>query len=436
MSVRIKFVIGDKAVSGMMFWVMIGLALVIIGAILFTLISYKLGVQLYLIDWIEDWLCKLTNGAWCNDDSRVKLSVESLASGINYICSDGAEKADSNFVACDGTGSDAKCNVYFYLPQATVGMENWIGGTGDPKYLVYHEAFPPGEDIAWSPMQAVSTALIVIPAIKPIGGALLGGIKQGVFVFGPQEAMKTVAEGLSSGGVQTTLDQFIGTQAPEVVTMGLKEKLSSAALNDKMIEGIQKGSLTVSKTVLASEVGKGAQYATSIMQKFIPCESNSLCVKSAFTVNSQYVAPKTFPLSATCKDAYIELSKRLDVGTKFYLASPCYARLDITKGKCNCVPQKAELGGKEIITCSDYAILPTYESDCIKISPHAIDTGKENFCYTPPKVFDVIAGTLATARYFCPASGPAMPICWAGTTIGAYYFERLTQWPHGFLEAE
>jgi len=446
MSVRIKFIIGGKAVTGNMMWVMVGFALVILGAVLFTMIAYYGGARLDIWEWLDYYLCKLSNGSWCSDDTRVKLSVNSLVEGINYVCANGGvtEKPNSNFVTCDGSDENAACSVYFFMPQATAGAEDWIPGAGDPKYLVYHEAFPPGEDAAWSGWQTISMAFMAMPFIKSAGSAFKQGIKEGIFVVGKEKSIETVAEAVKTfDPAQTTLDQWLGTKAPDVVTVGLKEKLSSVTLNDKMLEGMKNGYIGVSAGITTAEAAK---YAASLIKKFIPCESNSLCVKSAITVNSNFIEPKTFKLSEMCKDTYIELSKRWDMGTKFYLGSPCNARLDIKRGKCGCVVGKAELGGKDMTICSEYSNFPEYQSDCIKIEPHAIDTGKQNFCYTPPKVFGYIATGLSLASDFglnkCIVAAPTgvgALVCYGASAAGkgiALYLEALTAWPHGFLEAE
>jgi len=404
--------------------------------------------------------------------------VEALAKGINYICSDGGEKVDSSFTTCDGSGSDAKCSVYFFLPQATTSIEDWIPGSGDPKYLVYHEAFPPGEDIAWSGWQTVSMALVLVPGMKSAGGALKQGLKGGLAI-GKESAIVAFEGTVAVYGTEAAIKQ-----TPGIIATGFKEGLTSKVLKNGVESAIEKGSIGVRGGVIASEATK---YAVSTVEKFIPCDTNSLCVKSAFTVRSQYVQPKAVPLSAACKGTYIELNKLWEAGTKFYLASPCNVRLDIVRGKCNCALEMTELGEKEMIICSQYfnttnypactarggncrtvclsdqtdigimdcpqsgitgggtccvagtketENFTNYQSDCIKITPHEIKTGKENFCYTPTKVFDYVATGISLAGFACPLTGPAAPVCYAATAIGSAYFDSRTAWPHGFLEAE
>jgi len=437
MSVRIRFIISDKAVTGNTMWVMVGLILVILGAVIFTYLSYYLGAQLDPLQYIKYWLCQITNGSWCDDDTRVMMSVEALSKGINYICSDGSEKVDSSFTTCDGSGSDAKCSVYFFLPQATTSIEDWIPGAGDPKYLVYHEAFPPGEDTAWSGWQTVSMALMAIPFVKTAGGPLKEGLKDG-FVIGKESFVEAFRGTLATKGLGTAIKE-----TPDIVAVGFKEGLKSEILKEGVENAVKKGTITISGGITASEATK---YAISSVEKFIPCDTNSLCVKSAFTVRSQYVQPKAVPLSTACKGTYIELNKLLEIGTKFYLASPCNARLDIQRGKCNCVPDVAELGGKEMAICSQYSIMPNYQSDCIKITPHEIKTGKENFCYTPPKVFGYAATGLSWGSdlglqycFVTTPTGVGAVACYGLSGTGkviSMWLESRTAWPHGFLEAE
>jgi hypothetical protein len=270
-------------------------------------------------------------------------------------------------------------------------------------------------------------ALLLIPGMKSAGGALREGL-QGGLAIGKESAIVAFEGTAAVYGTRVAIKE-----APSIIATGFEEGLTSSVLKNGVKSAIKKGSISVRGGVIGSEA---TDYAVSTMEKFIPCDTNSLCVKSAFTVRSQYIQPKAVPLSTTCKGTYIELNKLWEAGTKFYLASPCNARLDIQRGKCNCMPDMAELGGKEMVICSQYSILPNYQSDCIKITPHEIKTGKENFCYTPTKVFSYVSTGISLAGFACPVTGPAAPVCYAATAIGSAYLESRTAWPHGFLESE
>ena len=428
MSVNIKFVINGKAAVSANILLMVGLILVILGAVVFTALSYNLGMQLDVMEWLKSFLCKISNGSWCDDDTKVDMSVNNLKDGINFVCA-GEGKVDSSFVSCGGSGNDAKCTVYFQLPQQTNDIENWIGGAGDPKYLVYHEAFPPGEDVAWSPWQTVSMALIAIPVAKSFGGVAKAGMTSG-FVVGTTEKVATAAETLASGGKVAT-------------------DTTSFALKEVVAAGISSGNIKISSGITASEAAK---YGSSLVEKYIPCDSNTICSKSAFSVRdvqgSQFTLAKPYPLSEACRDIYIELDKQWQTGAKFYLASPCSAQLEITWGECNCFPEKVQLWEKDMIVCSQDPQYKDYKSKCIKIKPRAIADVGENFCYTPPQVFGQLAsglsiGSSVAFQYVCPAALAAGGVpgvaCYAITGVGQIFalkLQSMSAWPHGFLEAE
>ena len=427
MSVRIKFVISDKAAVSQNMLLAVGLILVVLGAVLFTYLSYSLGVQLDVMEWMKYFLCRISNGSWCDDDTKVEMSVNNLKNAINYVCGENTGSID--YGSCGGSGDNAACTMYFQLPQPVSGIEAWIPGAGDPKYLVYHEAFPPGEDTAWSGWQTVSIALMAVPVLKSFGGAAKAGLTSG-FIVGSSEQISAASQTLASGG--------------EVATAATRY-----ALNEKVLEGIRAGSIKISAGMTASEAAK---FFMSTIEKYIPCDSNTLCVKSAFTVRDvegqQFPAAKPVRLSDACKDVYIELDKQWQYGTKFYLASPCNAQLEISWGECNCFPEKVQLLEKDMVVCSQDSQYKNYKSKCIKIKPRAISGVGDNFCYTPPKIFGYIATGVSWVSdiglyYICPtataAGGVPGLVCYAASGAGkiiAMGLEVHTAWPHGFLEAE
>ncbi len=163
---------------------------------------------------------------------------------------------------------------------------------------------------------------------------------------------------------------------------------------------------------------------------------------------TQFPGAKPYKLSESCRDVYIELDKQWQYGTKFYLASPCSAQLEITWGECNCFPEKVQIWGKDMIVCSQDQQYKDYKSKCIKIKPRAIQDIDPNFCYTPPQVFGQVASGLSIGsslafKYVCPgaalAGGVPGVACYAITGIGqiaALKLQSMSAWPHGFLEQE
>jgi hypothetical protein len=77
----------------------------------------------------------------------------------------------------EAKGSFSCVVTQFELPQDVSKTNKLLPGYGDPKYLVYFNEFPDGEDESWSTWAAVNVLLTVIPVGKiPIIGKFAEGI--------------------------------------------------------------------------------------------------------------------------------------------------------------------------------------------------------------------------------------------------------------------
>ena len=162
-------------------------------------------------------------------------------------------------VECDPTMQHCRvCN--FNMPQEVAeeyeGWRQYVAGSGDPKYVIYYEAFPPGEEEPWQldelsigleTIVAMNIATAVIPAtakgaIKLLGKGMRAVAKKaGKIIFGEvaeeiaQRVAKEAAEklgkelaekGLREAGAQA-LSRTTRTAARDAAEQARKEALES-----------------------------------------------------------------------------------------------------------------------------------------------------------------------------------------------------------------
>lgn len=92
-------------------------------------------------------------------------TVDNLAYAMEYVCRN--------------PGIDSQ-TVEVSLPQKVGNAENWIAGFGDPKYMVYFERFPVGEEWSWTSIRVAdpwmqlgtSAVVAVVSASVPYIGQL------------------------------------------------------------------------------------------------------------------------------------------------------------------------------------------------------------------------------------------------------------------------
>ena len=185
-------------------------------------------------------------------------------------------------VKCDS--STQTCGVCdFELPQNISrdyeGAFAWFSGYGDPKYVVYYEAFPEGEDEAWtiSPLDVSFTTIALVNvgvhAGMPIGGYIL---KQGgklVRFFGRAAyhipvAGKLIKATVWAGKISSNALSFIAKRASRLVKAGVNratKKISKEFYETmfKQADDVLKG---VSDDVLR-KIGTNLDEVTKLMEK-------------------------------------------------------------------------------------------------------------------------------------------------------------------------
>ncbi len=247
----------------------------------------------------------------------------------------------------------------FYLPQEVLGAEKYIAGYGDPKFLVYWQNFPPGEDAAWTSyatwMEHVGT--VVLFAL-PVGKVIKGG------KYLIKGAGKTVASttktALTSAGSSLVSKLTGKTAAKNVQYMLFDVSVSRAAriaaiakaagqgIFKELIWGAEKHYGVGLKPLLAvagvatvaSWVGA---YKDSVNDKYIK-KSESL------VLDVPYLETETLALNElTQQPGMNALGYNTPIGlvqpvvlnredlfetpSTFYLASPCHADLVIEGGE-------------------------------------------------------------------------------------------------------
>ncbi len=393
------------------------------------MLVYNFGLQL-AIERITDMFCNASGRTFlCNNDSQARLATQDLSNAISAVC-DGNTDFNDKFVSCKKTtdGKGVSCDVSaFALPQGVI--TDWIPANGDPNYLVYYEMLDQGETVVWRNKEQVdfwfgiATAVVFNVPLPGVGPAQKLGSK--VFVKAESWAMKgfvkagakpltKVAESLVEKGALKK--GFQKDLFGKIVTNMAKEDLEKMA---KII----KGPVSLAAGRLAGKTAEDTviEYLGSMFESALPCDGNSLCLKIP------YQSPQVFKLSKSCENYYVELKKREGANSKFYLASPCYAQLEVKLDKCKCdhlYLVEDEVTGKTVTICDkevstaiesiptdkscpkDFSNTDIYntfipsehdskctwkelgkeEVDCIKVRPLATTPkGLENlnFCYSP-----------------------------------------------------
>jgi hypothetical protein len=126
-------------------------------------------------------------------DRTLEFFYDALKKIGSFFSGAAGTKMDDSRVSCLGGeeyGNSSvmkKCNEFgcnvcnFNLPQDMEGMsaQEWIVGNGDPRYIVYYEGFPLGEEEAWIlDWQSTSLATLALWNIgMPAAGKILRSIK-------------------------------------------------------------------------------------------------------------------------------------------------------------------------------------------------------------------------------------------------------------------
>lgn len=366
-----------------------------------TEVLYRVLLGVILLGFFIYVIYRMTGGLSYELEKRIAVdSVQDLANTINLVCL---------------TGNDQ--DIEIYLPQTLPeheGLKDYItqyfSTAGDPQFITYFEAFPPGEEYAWSQYVGVSMLLAIIPIRVPgVGGSAK------IAQFGSKYSKFTT--GISQG-----LLKKMGTTASQA---GLKQLYIAAVPNVILRNAPSWGRWYGKKYVY----NKGLSEIDKANEKFRTCGIDSLCLKTKYELF-------VFPLDE-CKKrniTYVELSKgsaehptlswqtiedvfSVAKDKPFYLASPCKAKFKVYKTKCACsdletIPvyeydEKADtavqIGERSICEKSVKKDLKFWEKkdtfDCVKLKVYSEGYsealgGKDNFCYSSPESVKYVLDSL------------------------------------------
>jgi hypothetical protein len=311
---------------------------------------------------------------------------------------EGGKKFGETMLKCEGAGC-AICN--FNMPQKiTPGEEalNYYLGKGDPKYVAYYEAFPPGEEEAWQidPFKVSLTTLIAwnvaVPVLKAAGKAAMWTKRLFSRVTTPWGWYRNIKWLIKAAKAVGRAAKWTGRQAQKLVQLliGKNSKaiaevieagagvaalggedaakaaslISGEALSalddigdlglDKFLEALDDvpsfSRIAASQSIKHAVVFAGA-YALareeSMEIKFLPIGSNVIGWKKPF--NKVFMTGEGLPeLIPDANKYYLQLTKDKYKGNilkrtfldqnqqRFFLASPCLANLALVKSKCKC----------------------------------------------------------------------------------------------------
>lgn len=352
-----------------------------------------------------------------NPDDQIALdSTNALVSAINKLAlskplpqsKDNFQEFDCNkkevndvffgdtFVKC-GPNNCLICN--FTLPQKVTNAEEYIAGYGDPKYVLYYESFPIGEEEGWNIDKSnIALGTIIIgdgifavlgaktEAIKKLGKAFIEARAASKVVESSSVSIlkSFVKEGITSGvnAVNVNLLKKAMSSNPKLIRrLALQKDITPVyVIADDIIKSNKEGFdllykevennpvlkeefqtfanefssrllLQNSKPVLIDRTTKGlvalwvasVAYDTDLRnQKFEPIGINNIGLKIESSPTAISGSSQINNLNDYASRYYLSLAKPDTLGIfsnapqRFYLVSPCKTDLLVSKKACEC----------------------------------------------------------------------------------------------------
>lgn len=317
-------------------WTVSGLVLVV--AALLTFSSFVFSSSKYMnMGIFSDTLCMISGRTFCSEEATARASTKDMVSAINYVCGD--DETPSDYINYTETCADPECLVNtrvstlktFYLPQGVTGLQDWVPGNGDPSFLVYYEFFPPNEDVSWaSSLKFEFVSMIINGLTAGLGGNSLN-------------ALRVSKTGLSAAELSTLYDiplseasKMVSTISPFIQNLKSVYAIGGKFTHGEFVQAIKDcvgnamclESLNLGSYGVAGGAHTVDELVSSYLDKFLACDSNTICLKTPFK------QPQAYGLSEKCRGKYIELEKLFDRNTRMYMASPCYAKVKVYEGEC------------------------------------------------------------------------------------------------------
>jgi hypothetical protein len=351
-------------------------------------------------------------------DSKGKWTTGSTVAGEYglecYTCGD--DTRIGNTRTCEHIiSSDYVCEVDdFHLPQNTDYADEWLAAYGDPKYLVYWQAFPPGENSDWNKEETswysqIGTSIFGLSCIAGgVAGGIITAVKGAKAVVKPtwildglsrfrssRAVSKMVATGIDTGRVADgvvdslrTLDQqgiiklnVIGPKILEylkggktafskaakkavfpelekyLASKGIAETSHNAFKSWAVKTGIGTAAVSTLTGVAANIQADRSAYTQARLEsefgKFFPADvPNSIQLQNSMIERIPYelednVIPRDSVITDPTSQNIVDLKRPVildktgviklgDVITEFYLVSPCFADLEVSKQEVKC----------------------------------------------------------------------------------------------------
>jgi hypothetical protein len=216
-------------------------------------------------DLVGEGVLNLQNIEWNLNEIRKtedQIFLCAKDSGINRVVLTKNPQVDCPVDESKSIAHGFTCDVKaFELPQEVTDWENYIIGLGDPKYLVYYEKFPAGEEAAWQfddkTWVAVTLGVRSAFALFPVG----------------YKAWKNGAKIRKAAKIADGLDSLSGKAHKEA----LEQITKLVGNSDKSIEAFLKAT-TNSNQFLGETLTK--TIADDVAAKIVAGETSEVIVKS------------------------------------------------------------------------------------------------------------------------------------------------------------
>ncbi len=194
---------------------------------------------------IEQEVIDSTNGLVCalasvangyELDERYCINGKALSDSLAYASKDGTKTAKFGDVRVTCNKEKQMCFVYnFYLPQKDVD-DAFVQAFSDPKYLIYYEIFPAGEEKAWTMNRPLSyRAVLLSGGLNVIMGSVLS--VGGKVAKGAGKKLVEYVEGVSS----KIFVRSVSKEGKGAMIEYLTKKIGNRKEIEGLIDGISRG---------------------------------------------------------------------------------------------------------------------------------------------------------------------------------------------------
>lgn len=273
----------------------------------------------------------------------------------------------------------------FQLPQEVSNADEWIGGFGDPLFLVYWQAFPPGEDADWEGMatwtKGLTTvtfgAMCIYGIIKGARGKYVAGkvalstSKSRAVSWVSEKFKKSFSKLFGSGSTAATREfddlirfyetgswttasklSVLKSKIPEIANKLSRKELSAAFTKFKAGAALR-ADYTATATALVSADAYVAKLIDHKFGKFFPEEEEAdkivlhkpldkremLDLEPRHPIMPEVTDPVHQDLIKMNKPVMLSKSGKFGIGEElksFWLASPCRTNLKIDEDEIVC----------------------------------------------------------------------------------------------------